>query len=189
VPVSLPSAYLAGRPDLRAARAQVAAQNAALGIAVAHMYPDLTLTASGGYAAETLNSLFEPGAAFWSLAGNLLQPLYDGGVLHARRRQAQAQLAGALFAYHDAVLSAFGQAADALLAVQNGQQALVSAEAAAATASQAYDLAGAQFRLGATDYTTVLAAQQTAAQQSLALVQARTALLLDIAKLQSVMAR
>ena len=50
IPVTLPSAYLANRPDLQAARAQVAAQNASLGIAVAHLYPDLTLSAQGGYA-------------------------------------------------------------------------------------------------------------------------------------------
>jgi outer membrane protein TolC len=189
VPVALPSAYLADRPDLRAARAQVAAQNAALGIAVAHLYPDITLSANGGYAAETLNTLFEPGAAFWTLAGNLLQPLYDGGALHARKRAAQAQLASALFAYHDAVLNAFGEAADSLQAVQNDRAALASAQAAAQTADAAYRLGSAQFSLGAADYTTVLNAQEVAAQQALALVQAQTALLLDIAKLQSVMAR
>ena len=72
--------------DLRAARANVAAQNAALGIAIAHLYPDLTLSANGGYASQTLSTLFQTDAGLWQLAANLLQPLYDGGVLHARRR-------------------------------------------------------------------------------------------------------
>jgi NodT family efflux transporter outer membrane factor (OMF) lipoprotein len=117
VPVALPSAYLANRPDLRAARALVAAQNAALGIAVAHLYPDLTLSANGGYAAQTLNTLFEPGSGLWALAGNILQPLYDGGVLHARKQAAQAELAAESFAYHAAVLNAFGEAADILQAL------------------------------------------------------------------------
>jgi NodT family efflux transporter outer membrane factor (OMF) lipoprotein len=185
IPLSLPSVYLADRPDLRAARAEVAAQNAALGIAVAHLYPDLTLSANGGYASESLNALFEPGAAFWTLAGNLLQPLYDGGVLHARKAQTQAQLQAALSAYHDAVLNAFGEAADAIQAVQNDRQALASATAAAQTAAAAYNLGTEQFNLGATDYTAVLNAQQVAAQQTLAMVQARTNLLLDAARLQS----
>jgi NodT family efflux transporter outer membrane factor (OMF) lipoprotein len=188
VPVSLPSAYLANRPDLRAARAQVAAQNAALGLAVAHLYPDLQLSASGGWVAETLNPLFSPETAFWSLAGNLLVPLYDGGELHARKAAAQAQLAEALAAYHDAVLNAFGQAADALQAVQNDETALASAQDAADTAIAAYKLADQQFSLGAVDYTTVLTAQATAAQQALVLVQTRTTLLLDIARLQAAMA-
>jgi len=188
IPVTLPSAYLAGRPDLRAARAAVAAQNASLGIAVAHLYPDLTLSASGGYAAETLNTLFEPGSGLWSLAGNLLAPLYDGGVLHARKRAAQAQLAAALAAYRGAVLNAFGEAADALQATQNDQAALLRAEDAASTATQAYQLAEQQFALGGVDYTTVLTAQTTASQQALNLVETRTRLLLDIARLQSAMA-
>jgi len=189
IPVALPSAYLANRPDIRAARAQVAAQNAALGIAVAHLYPDLSLSADGGYASETLNTLFEPGAAFWTIAANLLQPLYDGGVLHARKQVAQAQLAAALYAYHGAVLNAFGEAADALQAVQNDKAALARAQNAAQTAIAAFKLGQAQFSLGAVDYTTVLNAQQQAAQQALALVQARTNLLLDIARLESAMAR
>jgi NodT family efflux transporter outer membrane factor (OMF) lipoprotein len=189
VPVSLPSAYLENRPDLRAARAQVAAQNAALGVAVSHLYPDLQLSASGGWVATTLNPLFSPATAFWSLAGNLLVPLYDGGELHARKAAAQAQLAEALAAYHDAVLTAFGQAADALQAVQNDETALGSATDAANTAMAAYKLASQQYALGAVDYTTVLTAQAAAAQQALVLIQTKTALLLDIARLQAAMAR
>jgi outer membrane protein TolC len=188
VPVSLPSAYLENRPDLRAARAQVAAQNASLGIAIAHLYPDLQLSASGGWVATTIDPLFSTSTAFWSLAGNLLAPLYDGGQLHARRQAAQAQLAEALAAYHDAVLTAFGQAADALQAVQNDETALASAQDAADTAIATYKLAGQQFALGAVDYTTVLTAQATAAQQALILIQTKTTLLLDIARLQAAMA-
>jgi NodT family efflux transporter outer membrane factor (OMF) lipoprotein len=189
VPVTLPSAYLAGRPDLRAARALVAAQNAQLGIAVAHFYPDITLTADGGYAAEALNALFEPSAGLWSLAANMLQPLYDGGVLHARKKAAQAELAAALFAYHAAVLNAFGEAADTLQALQNDQAALAHAQDSASTAAQGYQLARQQFALGAVDYTTVLTAQITAGQQALVLVQTQAGLLLDIARLQSAMAQ
>jgi len=188
VPVSLPSTYLENRPDLRAARAQVAAQNASLGIAIAHLYPDLQLSASGGWVATTIDPLFSTSTAFWSLAGNLLAPLYDGGQLHARRQAAQAQLAEALAAYHDAVLTAFGQAADALQAVQNDETALASAQDAADTAIATYKLAGQQFALGAVDYTTVLTAQATAAQQALILIQTKTTLLLDIARLQAAMA-
>jgi NodT family efflux transporter outer membrane factor (OMF) lipoprotein len=189
IPVALPSAYLADRPDLRAALAQVAAQNAALGVAVAHLYPDLTLSASGGYAAETLGTLFGTDSALWTLAGNLLLPIYQGGELHAHKTAAQAQLQSALFAYREAVLTAFAQAADALQAVQNDQTALDRAKDAAATAYAAYHLGSQQFSLGAIDYTTVLNAQAVAAQQALIMVQARTNLLLDIGTLQAVMAK
>ena len=187
IPITLPSAYLAERPDLRAARATVAAQNAELGLAIAHLYPDLTLSAGGGYASQTLSILFQTDAGLWQLAANLLQPLYDGGVLHARKRAAQAQLASALAAYRGAVLNAFGEAADALQATQNDEAALARAETASDTATQAYQLAQAQYALGAVDYTTVLTAQTAASQQALTLVQTRTTLLLDVARLQSAM--
>ncbi|MDE8344658.1 MAG: efflux transporter outer membrane subunit [Acidocella sp.] len=189
LPVELPSAYLANRPDIRAARAEVAAQNAALGVAVAHLYPDISLTAQGGYASEAVGSLFEPGAALWTLAGNLLAPIYEGGALHDRKAQAQAQLAAALDAYRQAVLTAFGQAADALQAIKTGQAALDEAHEAAALSAQAFDLARAQYGLGAVDYNTVLTAQGSAARAALNLVQARTNLLLDVATLQAAMAK
>jgi NodT family efflux transporter outer membrane factor (OMF) lipoprotein len=189
IPVALPSSYLADRPDIRAARAEVTAQNAALGLAIAHLYPDLTLSAQGGYAAETIGSLIEPESALWTLAGNILAPLYDGGELHAKKQAAQAELAAALYAYRGTVLTAFGQAADTLQAVQNDQTTLARAHSAAQIADAAYQLASAQFRLGAVDYTTVLNAQAVASQQALILVQARTILLLDIANLQAVMAK
>ena len=189
IQVAVPSRYLEDRPDLRAALAQVAAQHAALGIAVAHLYPDFSLSATGGYVAETASTLFNTSSAFWTLAGNLLAPIYEGGELHARKKQAQAQLEAALAAYRQTALAAFAQAADALQAVHNGAEAMTRAEEADHTADQAYQLAAAQFRLGAVDYTTVLNAQATAAQQALYLVQARTHLLLAVATLQAVMAK
>lgn len=188
VPVEVPSTYLKNRPDIRAALAQVAAQHAALGIAVAHMYPDLSLSATGGYAAELTGSLFNTSSAFWILAGNLLAPLYEGGELRAHRQAAQAQLAGALSAYHGAVLNAFAQAADALSAVHNGEDALARAVAAANTADRAYKLSAAQYQLGAVDYTTVLTAQTEAAQAALNETKARTDFLSAIATLQTAMA-
>jgi NodT family efflux transporter outer membrane factor (OMF) lipoprotein len=188
VPEVLPSTYLETRPDIRAALATVAAQNASLGLAVAHFYPDVSLTAQGGFAAQATNVLFQPGSIFWTLAGNLLAPLYEGGTLSAKRDQAQAQLAAALAAYHDTVLTAFGQAADALAAVQNGQDAVARALTAAETAGNAYKLAKAQFQLGAVDDTTVLTAQAQAAQAALTLAVARTNLLLAIATLEAAQA-
>ena len=189
IPMVLPSAYLANRPDIRAARAQVAARNAALGVAVAHLYPDVSLTASGGYSAETLGMLFNTSSALWTLAGNLLVPIYEGGVLQANKKAAQAELLAALYAYRGAVLGAFGQAADALSGVQTGTATLARAQAAARTADSAYNLAAAQYQLGAVDYTTVLTAQANAAEAALTQTQARTNLLLAIASLQAAMAR
>jgi len=188
LPPAVPSALVAGRPDIVAARALVAADHAAVGQAVAALYPSLTLTAQGGYASETFNTLFEPGAALWTLAGSLLAPVFDGGVLRAHERAAQATLSNALATYRGTVLAAFQQVADGLRKVAADRPSVQESDAAAATADQAYTLADQQFKLGAADYNTVLTAEITWRQSQLAAVQARTQQLLDEAALRAALA-
>lgn len=188
LPPALPSALVSGRPDIVAARALVAADHAALGQATAALYPSLTLTAQGGYASETFNTLFEPGAALWTLAGSLVAPLFDGGVLRAHVHAAQATLANALGTYRATVLTAFQQVADGLRHVEEDRAAVRQTAAAAATADAAYTLAGQQFRLGAADYNTVLTAEIAWRQAQLTAVRARTQQLLDEAALRAALA-
>ena len=188
IPMVLPSAYLANRPDIRAARAQVAAQNAALGVAVAHMYPDVSLTASGGYAAETFArcSAHPPRCGPWQVicwclfmkAGSCVR-------IKKRRRRNSPRRCMRIAARCFGLWPSGGRP----LAVQTGQSTLAQAQAAARTANAAYNLAAAQFQLGAVDYTTVLTAQANAAQAALTQTQARTNLLLAIASLQAAMAK
>ncbi|MGC9269225.1 efflux transporter outer membrane subunit [Acidiphilium sp.] len=188
LPPAVPSALVAGRPDIVAARALVAADHAAVGQAVAAFYPSLSLSAEGGYSAETFNTLFNPGASLWTLAGSLLAPVFDGGVLRAHERAAQAMLSNALATYRGTVLSAFQQVADGLRKVAADRASVQESDAAAATADQAYTLADQQFKLGAADYNTVLTAEITWRQSQLAAVQARTQQLLDEAALRAALA-
>lgn len=187
-PLALPSTLVAHRPDIIAARALVSANHAALGEAVAALYPSLNLSAQGGFAAETLNTLFQPGAALWTLAGSLLAPLFEGGVLHADERAAQANLTAALAQYRQTVLTAFQQVADGLRLVQAARATMQDDRAAAATAEAAYRLARAQFRLGAVSYNTVLTTEIAWQQAVLAQRQAETTRLLDAARLRAALA-
>jgi NodT family efflux transporter outer membrane factor (OMF) lipoprotein len=186
--VAVPSALVAGRPDIVAARALVAADHAAVGQAVAALYPGISLSAQGGYASETFNTLFEPGAALWTLAGSLLVPIFDGGVLHAHEAAARATLANALATYRMTVLTAFQQVADGLRRTEDDRDSVAQSNAAATTADDAYTLARQQFKLGAADYNTVLTAQITWRQAQLAAVQAATTQLLDQAALDAALA-
>ncbi|HQT84132.1 MULTISPECIES: efflux transporter outer membrane subunit [Acidiphilium] len=185
---SVPSALVAGRPDIMAARALVSADHAAVGQAVAALYPSLTLSAQGGYASETFNTLFEPSAALWTLAGSLLAPIFDGGVLHAHEAAARATLANALATYRSTVLTAFQQVADGLRRTADDRDSVAESNAAAATADDAYTLARQQFKLGAASYNTVLTAQITWRQAQLTAVQAATQQLLDQAALGAALA-
>ena len=90
LPVSLPSELVHARPDILAAEAMLHASSAEIGIATARLYPDITLSA--GISASSLDGgkLFDPSGLVWSVAGGLVQPIFDGGMRQAQRRAALA---------------------------------------------------------------------------------------------------
>ena len=75
----LPSELLTQRPDIRRQEAQLASATANVGSARAQFFPSIQLTGQGGYQSSALVALFQPHAAFFSLAGSLTQPIFDGG--------------------------------------------------------------------------------------------------------------
>jgi len=83
----LPSKLVDQRPDVRSAEAQLHSASAQIGVAIANQLPQFTLTANAGAAANQIGQLFmTPGTAFWSVAGNVAQTIFDAGTLLHRRR-------------------------------------------------------------------------------------------------------
>ncbi|WP_197714030.1 TolC family protein [Polynucleobacter necessarius] len=121
--LSVPSSLVRQRPDVRAAEAQLKAQNAFVGVATANLLPQFNITGSIGAAALTSNGLFGPNSALWTLGGGILQPLFQGGALLAQRRDAIANYEQAAFQYQATVLNAFQEVANALRALETGAQA------------------------------------------------------------------
>jgi len=78
IPAGLPSNLLERRPDIRQAEAQLIAANAQIGVAKAAYFPQITLTASGGYQSSALTSLFTGPAGLWNFGGSLVQPIFTG---------------------------------------------------------------------------------------------------------------
>jgi NodT family efflux transporter outer membrane factor (OMF) lipoprotein len=172
LPVSLPSALVAQRPDIRAQSAVMHQASAAIGIATANMLPQLTLSGSFGGQALRFGSLLEPGSNAWSLAGQVTQPLFQGGTLRAKRRAALDHYDQVSAQYKLTVLSAFQNVADTLTALDNDALAL-SAQYDALAASQAgLDLIQRQYDIGTANYVTLLAAQQSYQQARIAYVRA-----------------
>ncbi len=118
VPVSVPSELLERRADIAAAERQVAASNAQIGVARAAFFPSLTLTASAGYEAPGLRSLFDWPNRFWSIGPQLAQTLFDGGARRAAVEQAHALNDAAVANYREAVLTAFGSVEDNLASLR-----------------------------------------------------------------------
>jgi NodT family efflux transporter outer membrane factor (OMF) lipoprotein len=169
VPGSVPSTLLQRRPDIAAAERRVAAANAQIGVARAAYFPDLSLSASGGFTAQRLGDLFNAGA--WSLGLSLAQTVFDAGATSARVDQARAGWAQAVAQYRQTVLDAFRDVEDQLAT----QQTLAQQYALRRQASEAADLAEQQmmnrYRAGQVAFSDVVQAQVSALSARRALVQ------------------
>ena len=115
------------RPDVRAAEANVHATNAQVGVAIANRLPAITLSGNAGSTAFAVSQLFNSGTNAWLIAGNALQPVFDGGTLRYKQKAAEEGLEQAVAQYRSTVLTAFQNVADTLRALQADSRALGAA--------------------------------------------------------------
>ena len=183
LPVSLPSALVRQRPDIRAAEELLHAASAQVGVATAHLYPQITLSGSLGTAATRVQDLFTTGTGVWSLGASLLQPIFRGGELTAKRRAAIAAYDQAEAQYRETVLQAFQNVADVLCALELDARSLAAQAAAETAARDSLDLTEKQFQIGAVGYLSLLNAQRQHEQARISLAQAQAARFADSAAL------
>jgi len=184
IPAGLPSALLERRPDLRAAEAGLVAANAEVGAAKANLLPSISLTAAGGYASQSLTTLLRPDSAFHSLGAGLLAPLFEGGRLRSEYALSQARFEELGHNYHRAVLAAFGEVENALVAIKQQAGRETFLEEAAGQAERSYRLALIRYEAGKIDYLPVLEADRSWLGARNALVEARLARLAATVALQ-----
>ncbi len=161
LPVSLPSALVRQRPDIREAAAVLHQDTAQVGVATANMLPQITLSAGIGHEALDGQALFAPQTLLWNLAAGITQPFFEGGTLFYKRRAAVATMKAAAETYENTVVLAFQNVADALEALHYDAIALAADTAAEHDAQRSLNLIERQFRLGGVPYTSVLTAEQT----------------------------
>jgi NodT family efflux transporter outer membrane factor (OMF) lipoprotein len=183
LPVSLPSDLVAQRPDIRAAEATLHAASADIGVATANIFPRLTLNASYGSSAGSIENLFGAGTGIWSLGAGLLQPIWRGGELFHRRRAVIAAYDAAAAQYRGAVLGAFQNVADVLRALELDAVALAAQVDAESAARENFDIARLQLETGGTSFLSFLDAQRSYQQARIALVQAQANRFSDTAAL------
>ncbi len=183
LPVSLPSQLVEQRPDVRQAEENLHAASAQIGIAIANRLPNFTLTADAGTMALTVGQMFAGGAGFWTLAGNVTQPIFQGGALLHRERAARAAYVQAAEQYRSTVLTAFQNVADTLNALEQDAHALNAAAAAKDAAGTTLDLTRRQLQSGSANYLAVLSAEQTYQQAVISFVQAQANRYTDTAAL------
>jgi NodT family efflux transporter outer membrane factor (OMF) lipoprotein len=183
LPVSLPARLVRQRPDVLAAQSQLHQASAQAGVATANLYPQLTLSGSVGSETTSISDLFNAGTAAWNIGGTLLQPLFHGGELRAKRRQAFDDLDQATAQYRSTVLSALEDVADTLRALQDDALVLQAARHAESAAQEGLDITGRQYRAGGTSYVNLLIAQRQYAEARLTRIQAEMARFTDSAAL------
>jgi NodT family efflux transporter outer membrane factor (OMF) lipoprotein len=184
LPISLPSKLVEQRPDIQSAEAQLHAASAQIGVAVAAQLPLFTLTANAGTTANQIGQLFStPGTAFWTVAGNVAQTIFDAGTLLHKKRAADAAFDEAAAMYRSTVITAFQNVADALHALKSDADTLKAAYAAERAAFKSLEIVRRQLQLGAVTYLALLTTENTYQTALIALVQARAARYADTAAL------
>lgn len=172
LPLSLPADLVRNRPDIRAAEANLHAANAEIGVAIANRLPQITITGNAGSVADSISRLFSPGTAFWMIAGNAAQTVFDAGNLRYRQRAAEAATDQAAAEYRSVVLASFQNIADVLRALQSDARALNAATAAERAASRNINLVRQQVQEGQVSVPLLLVVQQAYLQAQIARVEA-----------------
>jgi NodT family efflux transporter outer membrane factor (OMF) lipoprotein len=175
LPVSLPGKIIEQRPDVRAAEAELHAANAQVGVAVAAMLPQFSITGAYGGNADQFAWMFRRGGPFWSLIGGVTQPIFQGGTLLHRKRAADAALKQAAAQYQGTVITAYQNVADTLHASLSDADELVADVRAENAAKVSYDLACRQMESGYLSYLSLLGAETAYRQALLTRVQAQAA--------------
>lgn len=162
VPLALPSQLLERRPDIASAERQVMAANAQIGVAEAAWYPDLTLSASGGYRNSSFSNLISLPNRFWSLGPQLALTVLDFGARRAELEQAEASYDQTVATYRQTVLDSFREVEDSLVQLRVlAEEAVVQREALEA-AQESLRLIENQYRAGTVDFLSVATVQTTA---------------------------
>lgn len=167
----LPADLLTRRPDIRAAQVRVAAADERVGAAIAGRLPSITLSASIGLEAQSFGDLLDRWV--WSLAGNLLAPIFDGGRRAAEVDRTRAAVEGALAGFTQTTLRAFAEVEDALVLEMRQAETIERLDAELAVGRQLYEQARDRYIEGLTDYLPVLSALQGVQRAELSLLAAR----------------
>jgi multidrug efflux system outer membrane protein len=179
----LPSELLTQRPDIKRQEAILASATANVGSARAQFFPSIQLTGGGGYQSSGLVSLIQPHAAFFNMVASINQPIFDGGAILGNFELTKAQQEEMLADYRKAVVSAFTDVNNALVAIRDTTDKLRLQRQVVIASRRAFSLSEKQLDAGTADIVTVLNTQLTLFQAEDALWQAQLARLLAIVSL------
>jgi multidrug efflux system outer membrane protein len=170
VPANLPSDILTTRPDVVSAEQNLIAAHADIGQARAAYFPKLSLTANVGQQSKDMSTLFDPASLFWSMIGNLTQPIFRAGAIDALVSAANSRQQQALAQYTQTVQNAFRDVHDAMNNVDAGRQIAETTATRIQALRETQRLAELRYKAGYTGYLEVLNAQRDLMQAESGLI-------------------
>lgn len=185
LPVGLPSRLLERRPDILEAEQQLVAANARIGVARAQLFPQLSISASGGVGGDTFASLVDPDSRLIYGIGSLTQPIFEGGKLRGQVQLSERTKEEMVLNYRKTIAGAFRDVSNALVAVNKQKAAREEQEKLVAAAEDATHLARIRYQGGATSYLEVLTTDSTLFSAQLNLVNTRESEALALVQLYS----
>jgi NodT family efflux transporter outer membrane factor (OMF) lipoprotein len=161
IPTGVPSQLIERRPDIASSERSLAAANAEIGIGYGAFFPQVTISASGGFESATLKHLFDWPSRIWSIGPSASQIIFDGGLYRAALHQYTATYNADLAGYRQTVLTAFQQVEDSLVATRIYSQQILDQQNALKSAQQFLDLETERYNSGVDPYVDVVTAQTT----------------------------
>jgi multidrug efflux system outer membrane protein len=183
VPAGLPSALLERRPDIQQAEQALIAANALIGVAKAAYFPEIVLTATGGFQSNALSRLLSAPAAFWSIAGGMVQQIFNAGRVKANVKLTEAQKLELVYTYERTVLQALREVSDALVGYRKTRELREQLVQLVAATRDAARLSDIRYRGGVASYLEVLTSQTNFFNAELELARARLNELLALVQL------
>ena len=159
IPVAVPSYLLQRRPDIASAERAVASANAQIGVARAAYFPNLTLTATGGFEAPNIDTLLDWSSRVWSLGASASQSIFDAGQRYYTVAQYKAAYNASVAQYRQTVLTAFQGVEDNLSNLRILKVQIQQQEVAVQAALKYVNLANYRYKLGIDSYLNVIVAQ------------------------------
>lgn len=161
IPTGVPSQLAERRPDVAAAERTLAAANSTIGIGYGAFFPQVSLSATGGFESSAISHLFDAASRVWSIGPTASQTIFDGGLYRAELHQYEAAYNADLATYRQTVLTAFQQVEDAMSSTRIYSQQIIAQQQAVGSAQQFLNLEIERYKNGVDPYVDVVTAQTT----------------------------
>lgn len=158
--IGSPASLLRRRPDIQLAEAQVAAAAAQVGVARSALFPVLSLGGTLGQNSSHFSDLGKGASYVYNLGAQLTWNLIDFGRIRAQISAADARNDAVVIGYEKAVLGALEETEGALASYTRTQRQTELLFEAAQSSEQAAVIARERFKVGSTDFLTVLDAER-----------------------------